>query len=284
MDLCSKPFHRADRNIAGIFFATYESMKQSISLAAPAAPQPPVHAFASAVAEMASCLVLAPAEVIKQNAQMLRKQQQKGVGAESGSRSSSSTSLQAVYEVTKSGASRRLFAGYTALVARNLPFTALQFPMFEHMRDRIWDWRESRNQLSSGVSVKGNRTDASRERGLLETAAISGTSAGTAGAIAAFITTPSDVVKTRMMLSTDTGAGVAATRSQPDPKSHRRTRKSSWAVAREVYRNKGIRGLFRGGLLRSVWTMLGSGLYLGTYEVSKLWLTQDKTEQDVLGE
>ncbi|KAL2756496.1 hypothetical protein ACRALDRAFT_2059591 [Sodiomyces alcalophilus JCM 7366] len=267
---------------AGIFFATYESLKRTISLAVPAAPQPLVHSSASAIAEVASCVVLAPAEVIKQNAQMLRKQQQKGVGAGSGS----STSLQAVYQIAKSGPGKRLFTGYTALVARNLPFTALQFPLFEHVRDRIWNWRDSRDQ-SSGINVYANRTDA-RARGLLETAVVSGVSAGTAGAMAAFITTPSDVVKTRMML----GAGAsgedrkdaATPRAQSESGGRRRTSRSSWAIAREVYHNKGVRGLFRGGLLRSSWTMLGSGLYLGTYEVSKVWLTRDKTEQDVLGE
>ncbi|ROT36697.1 mitochondrial carrier [Sodiomyces alkalinus F11] len=261
---------------AGIFFATYESMKQSISLAVPMAPQPLVHSSASAIAEMASCVVLAPAEVVKQNAQMLRRQQQNGT------RASSSTSLQAVYQIAASGARKRLFTGYTALVARNLPFTALQFPIFEHLRDRIWD----RTDPSQARSRQRKRK---RERGLLETAVVNGVSAGAAGAMAAFVTAPSDVVKTRMMLSAGDGEDPkdpASTRSRSDPETcqNRSRSRSSWSTAREVYRNNGLRGLFRGGLLRSVWTALGSGLYLGTYEMSKVWLTRDKTEQDVLGE
>ncbi|CRK31727.1 hypothetical protein BN1708_005529 [Verticillium longisporum] len=221
---------------AGIFFATYESMKRTISLAVPAAPQPLVHSSASAIAEMASCVVLAPAEVIKQNAQMLRHQS-------GGSRKS--TSLEALRHVTGSGASRRLFSGYTALVARNLPFTALQFPIFEYVRQRTWDSRHP-----------GQAHDS---HGLLETAAVNGVSAGSAGGFAAWITTPSDVVKTRMML----------TAGDDNNPSGKKTSRGSVTVAQDVYRSHGVKGLFRGGLLRASWTALGSGLYLGTYEMSK---------------
>ncbi|KAM0286427.1 hypothetical protein ACHAQH_000853 [Verticillium albo-atrum] len=240
---------------AGIFFATYESMKRTISVTIPAAPQPLVHSAASGIAEMASCVVLAPAEVIKQNAQMLR---QKSGG------SHKSTSLEALRHVTGSGASKRLFSGYTALVARNLPFTALQFPIFEYVRKQTWDSRHP-----------GRAHDT---HGLVETAMVNGVSAGSAGGFAAWITTPSDVVKTRMMLT----AGDDKSSSE-GPAGQRKTSRSSLAVAQDVYRSHGMKGLFRGGLLRASWTALGSGLYLGTYEMSKVWLTRGKDDSEVLG-
>ncbi|KAF9873655.1 hypothetical protein CkaCkLH20_08765 [Colletotrichum karsti] len=249
---------------AGIFFATYESMKKTISSAG-SIPQPLVHASASAVAEMGSCLVLAPAEVIKQNAQMLRRQ---GAGPGTGS-ASRSTSLEAFRQVAGSGARRRLFSGYTALVARNLPFTAIQFPIFEHVRTTVW---ESRTR---------GRGDG-EEQGLLETGVVTGASAGSAGAFAAWITTPSDVVKTRMMLS----AGDKASEQQQKGRDESRRvekRRGSLEVTRDVYRQNGVRGLFRGGLLRAAWTAVGSGLYLGTYEMSKVWLTRGKDESEVVG-
>lgn len=132
---------------------------------------------------MASCLILAPAEVIKQNAQMLQND------SRGSSKPGSSTSLQAFRQLAGDGASRRLFTGYTALVARNLPFTALQFPIFEHVRSTYWTSR------GPGTS----------DPGLIETGLVTGLSAGSAGSVAAFITTPSDVVKTRMMLSAGLG-------------------------------------------------------------------------------
>jgi solute carrier family 25 (mitochondrial S-adenosylmethionine transporter), member 26 len=207
---------------------------------------------------MASCLVLAPAEVIKQNAQMLQNDSR---GA---AQSGSSTSLQAFRQLAGDGVSRRLFTGYTALVARNLPFTALQFPIFEHVRATYWKSRGS----------------GSSEPGLIETGLATGLSAGSAGSIAAFITTPSDVVKTRMMLSAgnqnkNSAQGqneVAAKMKGKQPK------KGAWTVSKEVYQERGVRGFFRGAALRSGWTMLGSGLYLGSYEMAKVWLRRGKTD------
>lgn len=232
-------------------------MKNTISIALPEGPQPLVHSLASGTAEMASCVVLAPAEVIKQNAQMLRRQ-----AGESASHRS--TSMAALRQVTSSGATKRLFTGYSALVARNLPFTAIQFPIFEHVRQRIWDSR------STGLALN--------ERGLGETAVVNGFSAASAGAFAAWITTPSDVVKTRMMLR----AGEKQSDAVSGKSRTNKTVKGSVAVAVEVYLSTGIRGLFRGGLFRSAWTALGSGLYLGTYEMSKVWLSRGKREEQVL--
>jgi len=234
---------------AGIFFSTYESGKRIFGEALPI-PDPLVQSLASSVAEMASCAVLAPAEVIKQNAQMLRSSQS-GPHHES-------TSLRAFRELRRGGP-RRLFTGYTALVARNLPFTALQFPLFEHLQATLWKRRGGEPDL--------------REKSLLETGTICGTSAGTAGAFAAWITTPSDVVKTRMMLSAgEDREGKSA--SETDGK----TKRGAWAVTRQVWNERGLRGFFRGGLFRSAWTALGSGLYLGTYETSKVWLKRRKPD------
>ncbi|CAJ2512666.1 Uu.00g007850.m01.CDS01 [Anthostomella pinea] len=235
---------------AGTFFTTYEAAKTFLGkhAAQVGLPQPFVHSGASAIAECASCLVLTPAEVIKQNAQMLQRS--------SGGSSSKSTSLQALRQLGRGGG-RRLLSGYSALVARNLPFTAIQFPIFEAMRARIW----ARRRSGAGEKWKP---------GLLETGVVTGTSAGLAGSFAALITTPMDVVKTRLML----GAG-----DEQDVKTEtarRRRARGSLAIAREVVAERGVPGLFRGALLRSVWTAVGSGLYLGMYEVAKVWLTRGK--------
>ncbi|CAG9990197.1 unnamed protein product [Clonostachys byssicola] len=239
---------------AGLFFSTYENTKTLFSQAAPSAPTPLIHAAASATAEMASCLVIAPAEVIKQNAQMLN--------ASNKPSSSSSTSIQAFRMLGKGkGSARRLFTGYTALVARNLPFTALQFPMFEHLRARLW------------ASRGGDKQTSRKEQQLLETGMISGASAGSAGAVAAYITTPSDVVKTRMMLS------AGERRGDDSLQGEKKAKLGAWAVTRLVYKERGIRGFFRGGLFRAGWTALGSGLYLGTYDVAKLWLNRRRVSK-----
>ena len=57
-------------------------------------------------------------------------------------------------------------------------------------------------------------------------------------------------------------------------------RPGGWDVAKQVLRERGVKGLFRGGALRAVWTAVGSGLYLGTYEVSKVWLRGTQVQRD----
>ncbi|KIL95345.1 hypothetical protein FAVG1_00081 [Fusarium avenaceum] len=244
---------------AGLFFSTYESAKRVIGNSTPL-PQPLVHSAASGVAEMASCLVLAPAEVIKQNAQMLQSDSR---GA---ARPGSSTSLQAFRQLAGDGVSRRLFTGYTALVARNLPFTALQFPIFEHIRSTYW------NSQGPGDSKPG----------LIETGLVTGLSAGSAGSVAAFITTPSDVVKTRMMLSASNQSDSSAQgqREVAAKMEGKHPKKGAWTVSKEVYQERGVRGFFRGAALRSGWTMIGSGLYLGSYEMAKVWLRRGKPDAE----
>ncbi len=286
--------------IAGIFFTSYEACKPLYgSLLPSSTPQPAIHALASGTAELASCAVLTPAEVIKQNAQMLRRDDRR-----LGSRSTSMEALRMLWRHER-GPMRRLWTGYTALAARNLPFTAMQFPMFEFVRGKIWDWRDrqravpqSGGQGSSDTATSGERLQIQlQDRNtaalgvtstMVETGLVTGTSAAVSGSLAAVLTTPTDVVKTRMMLSAgeDNGNGARSHGLGNDqghrPDQHRQRQRqrqdklSGLGVARRVVRERGIRGLFRGGLLRAGWTALGSGLYLGTYEVAKVWLKNGK--------
>jgi solute carrier family 25 S-adenosylmethionine transporter 26 len=261
---------------AGTFFSVYESAKSFFGRhgSTMGVPQPVVHSAASAVAEMASCVILTPAEVIKQNAQMLSRSS--GGSSGSGSGLSSSTSIRALRQLGGSGAGWRLLSGYAAMVARNLPFTAIQFPIFEHVRKTVWGRR-------SGTRKDGTEYGTREKRSLLETGIITGTSAGLAGSFAAVVTTPMDVVKTRIMLMAGEGQDTkqnAHNRNEKASAGSGSNGQNGLSVARQVLREKGVPGLFRGAALRAVWTAIGSGLYLGMYEVSKVWLTRGKGGED----
>jgi len=255
--------------LAGAFFTTYEGIKAILEKRnptlsgsnAPLVPQPLIHATASSIAELVSCAILTPAEVIKQNAQMV-----------DASKRGPNATLQTLAKFRKNPLA--LWRGYTALAGRNLPFTALQFPMFEHFKRMLRDWRDR----------TGKRTGT-----LLESGCITAASAGTAGSIAAVVTTPIDVVKTRIML-----AAADGTAKEPGPNmsdtvqkikdgkvkdamghvTKSKGRQSSMMIAREIIADKGWVGLFRGGALRAVWTMIGSGLYLGVYESGRIYLAR----------
>lgn len=238
-----------------------------------------VHAGASSLAELVSCAILTPAEVIKQNAQMVT------------AGSSTNATIQTLSKFRSNPSA--LWRGYTALAGRNLPFTAMQFPMFERLKVAIREYRDRRG-LTTGTIV--------------ESGCITALSAGSAGAVAAIITTPIDVVKTRIMLSAGDDAPKEAPQSQSksgkaglvdafgksveSPKesvksaarslnpmtAKQKGRKSSWQIGQEIMQEKGIKGLWRGGALRGVWTFVGAGLYLGAYESGRVYLAARRGE------
>ncbi|KZV83520.1 mitochondrial carrier [Exidia glandulosa HHB12029] len=231
---------------SGAFFTTYEGAKSFLA-STNVLPQPVSHALASSVAELVSCAILTPSEVIKQNAQMLDRNVLE--------RSHKNATMQTLARFRSNPLA--LWSGYTALAGRNLPFTALQFPMFERLKEILKGRREHQGKRSGT---------------LLESATITAIASGSAGGVAAVLTTPVDVIKTRIMLN----ATDAATNTR-----------SGWAsITREIVAREGVRGLWRGGALRAVWTMLGSALYLATYESGRIWLAsrrgEDLDEKDLL--
>ena len=228
---------------SGLFFSVYEGVRGILPSSSAGLAAPLSNSVASACAEACSCLILTPAEVVKQNAQVLQR---------SSSSSSSSSSRVAQYSVVRAFRSirtwRDLWTGYGVLVARNLPYTALQMPLFELLKPRLLP---SAPAGSSGVSVP-------------QTVLWAGIAAGSSGSVAALATTPIDVVKTHMMLS----AGRA-----------RAQRKGVRAVVKDVLRDEGFfHGLWRGGAMRCLWTFIGSGLFLGTYEGGRRWLASRRGE------
>lgn len=132
--------------------------------------------------------------------------------------------------------------------------------MFEHLKTSILEYRKKKGIFTGSLT---------------ETAFTTAVSAGSAGSIAAIITTPVDVVKTRIMLSaagetSEDQAKKEVEKAKSQGQSLQKlaskkgvTKKSGLTVAREVMAESGVKGLFRGGILRALWTALGSGLYLG---------------------
>ena len=66
------------------------------------------------------------------------------------------------------------------------------------------------------------------------------------GAVAAGLTTPLDVLKTRMMLATE--------------------REGIGSITRRIWREEGSRAFFRGIGPRTMWISIGGAVFLGSYQ------------------
>lgn len=211
--------------------------------------------------------------MLKQNAQVFNQKHSKGGGAKR-----TSPTIEVLKQFRRQPT--KLFRGYTALAARNLPFTGLQFPIFEHLKAYFLD-RRKRNKARKGQEGSVD--------GILERARITALSAALAGTGAAWVTTPIDVLKTRIML-----AAGDETRQNSDPHPQKsgaggdeaaksRGRQTALALTKEILKTEGVKGMFRGALLRSIWTAFGSGLYLGCYEGGRHYLEERRRDGDERG-
>jgi solute carrier family 25 S-adenosylmethionine transporter 26 len=123
---------------------------------------------------------------------------------------------------------RGLYRGYTTTVLREIPFSLIQFPLWERLKV-TW----SRSQATPIQPWQSTVCGAF------------------AGGVAALMTTPLDVAKTRIMLA-EKGSPLAS---------------GQITLALEsIWKQQGIKGLFAGVVPRVLWISLGGAIFLGGYE------------------
>ena len=170
---------------------------------------------AASLGEVAACAVRVPTEVIKQRAQASQYK-------------SSMAALRAVLgmrrEIGALGIFREMYRGWNVTILREIPFTVIQFPLWEAMKE----WR---------CRTKGRHTISAAESAFFGSAA---------GAVAAGVTTPLDVLKTRIMLSTK--------------------KQKSMTLLTQILRDSGPKAFFAGIGPRVLWISAGGAIFLGSYQ------------------
>ena len=158
------------------------------------------------------CLVKVPVEVVKQR-------RQAGI---------STSNRHIVRETLKNEGVRGFYRGSLPTVAREIPFSMVQLP--------LWEWLKLQWAHHRGVAPGPGE------------AALCGAAAG---GVAAAVTTPLDVAKTRIMLarpgSREAAVGIIS-------------------VLRMIAAEAGTRGLFAGLLPRIAMISLGGAIFFGVYE------------------
>ncbi|KAL4821314.1 hypothetical protein BDW67DRAFT_172139 [Aspergillus spinulosporus] len=232
---------------AASFFIVYDGVKRTLSTNRESQSRSHIilaHSLASSMGEIAACAVRVPTEVVKQRAQ---------AGLFGGS------SLLALKDILalrhpdpargiKGGYGqviRELYRGAGITIAREIPFAVLQFSMWETMKETY----ARRRQLEGPVPAS--------------TSAIFGS---IAGAISAGLTTPLDVIKTRVMLARR-GDGA-------EGKSGVRLREVVQGISSE-----GFGAFFRGIQPRVAWIGIGGAVFLGSYQFA--WNTMERRHQRV---
>ncbi|TGZ83302.1 mitochondrial carrier [Ascodesmis nigricans] len=156
---------------AALFFVTYEQTK--LYLSSPGKEESKskaavTHMVAASFGEVAACAVRVPTEVVKQRAQAAQFH-------------SSWAALKNIFTANTGrpvAIWRELYRGWGVTVMREIPFTMIQFPLWEAAKR----WHGNR---------KGRKVNAAES-------AVFGSASG---AVAAAATTPLDVLKTRLMLA-----------------------------------------------------------------------------------
>jgi len=227
---------------AAAFFTSYESLKASLPRLVPALQgdnaAPAIHMLAASGGEIVACLIRVPTEVVKS------RMQASSYGSATGN------SLQAAKRVLQEGGIRGFYRGFGSTIAREIPFTCIQFPLYEKLK----------------------RVVATKTLGLSKVeelparyAAICGS---VAGGIAAGLTTPLDVAKTRIMLSAKASTNAAATTATGSI--HQPYSSNFVATIARIYREEGAKTLFKGVVPRITWISIGGAIFLGVYERAKM--------------
>lgn len=174
--------------------------------------------LAATLGEVAACAVRVPTEVVKQRAQAKQYP-------------SSLTALTSILNQRKAHGLRHvwvgLYRGWSITVMREVPFTVIQFPLWEGLKK----WSLQQREAAKPADV---------------TAAESALYGSISGAIAAGLTTPLDVLKTRMMLAT--------------------TRQSVFTLTSDIWKKEGGKVFFSGIGPRTMWISIGGAVFLGSYQ------------------
>lgn len=216
---------------SAIFFYTYETTKGAL---APHLQSDSLLShgglglLSSIVGELAAGVYRVPMDLIKQ-----RQQAGMGHGLVEVARS---------LQRTQRGV---IFASYMSSFMRDIAHSSLQFPMYECFKFVLAQHRHCTvDQLP------------------VAEAAMCGS---VAGVISAALTTPLDVLRTRLNLRKSTAKGETYAPAARSLGALAMLREE----ASEIYRSRGVRGFFAGGACRSAWMGLGGFVFLGSFEVAK---------------
>ncbi|KAK9470019.1 mitochondrial carrier domain-containing protein [Dipodascopsis tothii] len=263
-----------------LFFGTYETSKRLFI--GWGLPETPAHLLSGFLGDLAASVIYVPSEVLKARLQLQGRHNNPHYTSGYNYRGTWDALVTIVREEKPSA----LFFGYKATLIRDLPCSALQFAFYERFHAWARLWADSRD---IGVPLE------------LATGAA-------AGGLAGIITTPLDLIKTRIQtqLRTETKpltppgkpaffatTGAAAKAAPAAPAGQRSLHTAQRTVSklesestlqalRAIYRHEGLAGLFAGIGPRFIWMSTQSSIMLFVYQSVLRVLEDDATRPGFL--
>ncbi|GAV51754.1 hypothetical protein ZYGR_0AF02250 [Zygosaccharomyces rouxii] len=220
---------------AAIFFGTYEFSKRKL-INEWGFNDTLTHLFAGFFGDLVSSFIYVPSEVLKTRLQL----QGRYNNPHFDSGYNYKNLRDCIGTVVKTEGPAALLFGYKATLARDLPFSALQLAFYEKFRQAAFKL-EAKQIGQDQLSIMSE----------LSTGAL-------AGGVAGVLTTPLDVIKTRVQTQQTSPAselGKPANLSS-----------SLFSSLRIVYKSEGLIGFFSGVGPRFIWTSIQSSIMLFLYQ------------------
>lgn len=225
---------------SAVYFGTCEFGKALLAGQQSACPPLLIPPISAAMGNIVSSAILVPKEVITQ------RMQAGAVGR----------SWEVLLRTVQKEGVKGLYAGYSAALTRNLPASVLSFTSFEYLKAG-WITKTGKSNLEPWESV---------------------TSGALAGVISAALTTPLDVVKTRLMtqakrsvlLGTEVSKAHSLAEAELTAKIAASTYKGISSTLKQIWVEEGWAGLTRGVGPRLLYSACFSALGYCAFETARI--------------
>lgn len=207
--------------ISALYTFTYESVKGALLPVFPKEYCSLAHCVAGGSASVATSFIFTPSERIKQQMQVSSHYR---------------NCWTALVGIIQKGGLLSLYAGWSAVLCRNIPHSIIKFYVYENMK----------RMVLPSIGPCGQAAQPTTLQTLI--------CGGVAGSAAAFFTTPFDVVKTRLQTQ------IPGSKTQHP---------SVYQALQSIRKQEGPRGLYRGLIPRLVMYMSQGAIFFASYEFYK---------------